>query len=162
MSAARPSTSSQRDGETVDERMFITCVQTEQGRAADRPPQCHIVSIRYLSQLAGKQHSNVPLPPEGNQEAIERGQVAIGPHTKYWRPGAYLYYSSSYEDLRRHLSGTRLTPDKERRLVLALEACRRAQAAYDRKLLLHQMGKLRHPGPPPKIPLQDVKPPECV
>lgn len=39
-------------GETVDERMFVSCVQTHEGRAAGRPPNCSSWSIRFMGEAA--------------------------------------------------------------------------------------------------------------
>lgn len=149
MSAAGPSTSSQRGVETVDERTVITCVQTEEGRAAARPPQCHLYSIRYLSEAAAKAHSNVPLPAAGNRDALVQGQVSIGPQTKYWRPGTYMFYTANLADVRRHLRDMSASPAKQRQVAVALEDLGRKKAAYERRMLLHKMGKAPHPGPVP-------------
>ncbi|KZV99818.1 hypothetical protein EXIGLDRAFT_205606 [Exidia glandulosa HHB12029] len=51
MISAGPSKPSKR--ETVDERTFVSCTQTAEGRAAGRPPRCKTYSIRYMVDLAG-------------------------------------------------------------------------------------------------------------
>lgn len=49
--------------ETVDERMFTTCTQTREGRAAGRPPNCRAVSIRYMSELEAQARAGASPAP---------------------------------------------------------------------------------------------------
>ncbi|KZV83625.1 hypothetical protein EXIGLDRAFT_728178 [Exidia glandulosa HHB12029] len=147
MISAGPSKPSKR--ETVDERTFVSCTQTAEGRAAGRPPRCKTYSIRYMVDLA-ESVKEIPLPEEGNVDSLTYTGDAVqrGPATKYWTPGAtYLWRSSNFTDTMRHLLEMSRTPEQLELSHAHRTAARRRWAAHRRAIELYKAG--RAPQPPP-------------
>lgn len=156
--------------ETVDERLVVICTQTREGRAAGRDPQCSTTSIRWMSDLAadalssastsGQQQQQhrapdggipIPLPPEGNRDALVRGGVSVGPQTQYWRPGGvYLWQTDSKIEMFRHIQEMGWDLRQQQKAVEDHERIQQYRANYDRQLALHraQPSKVPHPGLP--------------